>query len=176
MKKILMLALTGLSVLGLVGCGSSGSSTVLMGTLTGDTGTLSGVAFKAVNSSESFSETLDIDSNGKFSVSKVPAGRATLTLQKSGVTDPLTFDVDVDDKKTTEVEVFLMTWDPQAVAEYRVRSGDAKDFGSTRPLGPTGTTLSTVTDGSRVYTTLKGLVVTKKPDGSVVVDKTGYNP
>lgn len=176
MKKILVLALTSLTFLGLVGCGGSSSSTVLSGTITGETGTLTGASLKAVNSDEGYSEELDIDSDGTFSLSKVPEGIATIRIESSDEATTLEFGVDMESNKTTEVEVHVMTWDPEGVAEYRVMADGDSSFGSYLPLGPTGTTMSTDTSGGRVFETAKGLLVTRDSDGDVTVDSTNYTP
>lgn len=167
-----------LGLMALVGCGGSGGSkaTVLMGAVAGASGTTTGVRVAASSTVESFASDVDLPSSGEFSFKSVPEGLVDVSVTRSGESTGVDFDVEVQEGRTSEVDLFLMTWTPEAVAELRLREGGASTMSDFRPVGPSGTTVSTNSDGDRVYETPKGLVVTRKSDGTVVVDDSGYTP
>lgn len=173
-KRKAMLLAASLGMLALVGCGGSGgSTTAVMGLVEGAAGTTSGVTLKVTQSDEGFSESYDLDSDGEFMARKVPEGFAKVEIERSGETETLDMTVEVEQGETTEIDVFLMTWSPEAVGEYRVKVGDGS-YGIMTPLGPTGTTMSTNSSGDHVLETPNGLVVTKSSDGTVDVDDSNY--
>lgn len=177
MRKTHALAIAILATALLAGCGGSSgsSSTVVMGALAGEAGTLTGVTLKASLSSEGYSDQTTMDAAGSFSFAGAPVGLVEIEVLRSGETTSLKTDVTTTRGSTTEVDVYIMTWTPEPVAEFKSRTGSGS-FGAVRPVGPDGTTMTVETDGSRKYTTLKGLEVTRKPDGSVEVDSTNYTP
>ncbi len=177
MKKLVLLVALAWAGFGLVGCGGGGGgSTVLMGTVTGAAGTTSSLALRVRQSEESFDETVSVNDDGEFRARSVPEGTAAVSISRTGESTSIGFDVDLEKGKTTEVDVFLMTWSPEPVGELRSKLGSSGSFSSHRPLGPSGSTLESASDGSRIVRTPKGLKVTRRADGSVTVDDTNYVP
>lgn len=147
-----------------------------MGAVAGASGTTADVTISASSAIESFSSDVDVPSSGEFSFASVPEGLVELSVTRTGESTGLEFDVEVQSGRTSEVDLYLLTWSPEPVAELRLREGGASTMGDVSPVGPSGTTMSTNGDGDRVYETPKGLVVTRKSDGDVVVDEAGYTP
>jgi hypothetical protein len=163
-------------LMALVGCGGSGSSsTILMGSVTGESGTTTGVTVSAASAVESFASEVELPSDGDFRFTSVPDGLIEVSVTRSGESTGLDFDVEVQSGRTSEVDLYLMTWTPEPVGELRLREGGSSSMGDVSPVGPSGTSMTTSGD-DRVYETPKGLVVTRKSDGSVVVDDSGFTP
>lgn len=169
--KTTLLILALVTLVTLVGCGggSNNRATVLMGTIEGAPGTTSGLSLKVSNLEEDFDERVQIE-DGEFSIRNVPEGFAKVSITRSGTTtDQLSIDVSLDDGQTTELEIFVYTWSPEAVGEFRQKVGSGS-FGQPRVMGPTGSTLAVETDGSKVIETPSGMKATREPNDTVVVE------
>ena len=176
MNRFFAICIYSLALISLMGCGSSsGNSTVLTGSVDTASGlSTSSLSLKVTNLDEDFSEDADLD-DGEFRLTSVPEGLATIEVRpSSSATESLQFVVDIEDGETSDIELSVLTWDPEPIGEYRTKEGNDESFSETRPLGPSGTTRIVESDGDRMFETPAGLVVLRKADGSVEVDETNY--
>lgn len=175
MKKFSAVVIYSLAVLGLMGCGGSGSnSTVLQGVVETAPGLSTSLAIQVENTGEDYSKSAEVD-DGEFRLTKVPEGLSSITVKPSSSSSKsLQFSIEIEDGETSELELAVLTWDPIPVGEVRTREGGENSFSEKRPLGPSGITRTVESDGDRTFETIDGLVVTRKSDGSVDVDDSQY--
>lgn len=176
-RKFSLLVLASLGVWALSGCGGGGSSgTAIIGSVSASTSSLiQGLQVRVQKAGDGFNEVYDVSDSGSFKATKLPEGEVSVSLEKTtSGTQPMLLSLELTKGDSTYLGIDVLTWTPEPVGEWATKESSGGAYGTIRPLAPTGSTLSITGDGSHLIETPNNLKVTKKPDGSVVVDTSGY--
>lgn len=178
--KLSLLALLLVVLEFVAGCGGGGEegSSVLMARFQGPEEVLMGLGVRVTNEAAGYDEEAPLSFSWRTQLAGIPVGTAVVSATHGVVTTDgevlptettLEFEAGIAYGDVTDLEVFLLMWEPVAVGEYRAKMGADPTYGEWKVVGPEGAALTIEDDGTHVVTSPEGLRVERKADGTVEV-------